>query len=204
MRKFLALVPVLLLFCATAFGQTRTISGQIRDEKGNAIPNATIQEAGTNNASKADVNGNFSITIKDGSQITVSAVGYAARTFTPGSGNQVISLNMSADQVQEAVVVTALGIRRKPASIGYSTASIRPEQITNGRPVNLAQSLSGKVSGLNISNTSASVNAAPRITLRGLRSLTGDNTALIVLDGVPVPSNTINYINPNDVERIDE
>lgn len=194
---------MLMLLCALAYGQSRTVTGQVRDDKGNAIPSATITETGTKNAVKADVNGNFTITIKQGSQLTFTAVGYDTRTVSPGTAsNQVFALVTKGD-VQETVVVTALGIRRKAEEVGYSTARVDPQQITAGRSFNLAQALSGKVSGLNITNTSASVNATPRIVLRGLRSITGDNTALIVLDGVPVPSNTINYINPNDVERVD-
>ncbi len=202
MRKFVSLFSVLMLFYALAFGQTRTVIGQVRDEKGNAIPNATVSEAGSNNAVKADVNGNFSIRLKEGGQITISAVGYDRRTMTPLAGNQVIALATRSDQVQETVVVTALGIKRRPRELGYSQSTVNNATITNGRATNLGAALSGKVAGLTIVNTSASVNASPRITLRGNRSLLGNNEALIVLDGVPVPQNTISYLNPNDVESV--
>jgi len=203
MRKFVSLLSVLVLFYALAYGQTtRTVSGQVRDEKGNAIPNATIVETGTNNATKADVNGNFSLKLKQGGQLTISAVGYDSQTITPVAGNQIIALASRGDQVQETVVVTALGIKRRPRELGYSQSTVNSQTITNGRATNLGQALSGKVAGLTVTNTSASVNATPRITLRGNRSLLGNNEALIVLDGVPVPQNTISYLNPNDVESV--
>jgi TonB-linked SusC/RagA family outer membrane protein len=204
MRKFASLLPVLMLLCALAFGQTRTVTGQVKDEKGNAIPFATVTEVGSGKSVKADANGFFSIGVAENARLSFSAVGFTANTVTPSTaaGSQTFTLATSAGTVEE-VVVTALGIRRKPEEIGYATARVTPEQITAGRSFNLAQALSGKVSGLTVSNTSAAVNATPRIVLRGLRSITGDNTALIVLDGVPVPSNTISYINPNDVERVD-
>jgi TonB-linked SusC/RagA family outer membrane protein len=201
MRKFVSLLTVLMLLSALAFGQTRTITGAVRDDKGEAVPFATITESGTKNAVQADVNGLFTIKIGQNSTLIISSSGFAAMDLTPTAGFQTVVL--SGTQNLREVVVTALGIKRKAEEIGYSTATVRPDQITAGKSFNLAQSLSGKVSGLTISNTSASVNAQPRIVLRGLRSLTGENQALIVLDGVPVPSNTINYINPNDVERVD-
>ena len=202
MRKAASLLTVLMLFCVLAFAQTRTVTGTVRDAQGNPVPFATVTEAGnTRNAVQADASGNFTIKVGDNSRITFSATGYTSSTVAAGSASSIV-LTRSTGELQE-VVVTALGIRRKAEEIGYSTARVTPEQITNGKNFNLAQSLSGKVSGLTINNTSASVNANPRIVLRGLRSLTGVNTALIVLDGVQVPSSTINFINPNDVERID-
>src|SRR5262249_14546264 len=75
-------------------------------------------------------------------------------------------------------------------------------QLQVSKSTNVGQSLSGKVAGLTIQNTSSSVGATPRITLRGNRSLLGNNQALIVLDGVAVPSNTIAYLNPSDIESV--
>jgi TonB-linked SusC/RagA family outer membrane protein len=183
------------------YAQSRTVSGVIKDEKGEIVPFATIMETGTRNAVPANSDGTFTIKIGQNSTLTISGSGFTTQKVAPGTGFVTVSLART-ENLQE-VVVTALGIRRKPEEIGYSAARVTQEQITSGHNFNLAQSLSGKVSGLTISNTSASVNATPRIVLRGLRSITGDNTALIVLDGVPVPQNTISYINPNDVERID-
>jgi TonB-linked SusC/RagA family outer membrane protein len=201
MRKAASLLTVLMLFCVLAFAQTRTVTGTVRDAQGNPVPFATVTEAGTKNAVQADASGNFTIKVNDKARLMFTATGYTASTVDANVASSVV-LSRSTGELQE-VVVTALGIRRKAEEIGYSTARVTPDQITNGKSFNVAQALAGKVSGLTITNTSASVNAAPRIVLRGLRSLTGVNTALIVLDGVQVPASTINFINPNDVERID-
>jgi TonB-dependent SusC/RagA subfamily outer membrane receptor len=149
--------------------------------------------------------------------IVKSLQGLVRQESVPGASSQstaATGISTAATQVEavssgkpgpalEEVVVTALGLRRKPREIGYSTSIVRADQITAGRNSNLAAALSGKVSGLQIQNTSASVNAVPRIMLRGMRSLTGNNSPLIVVDGVQVPSSNVNFINPNDVERID-
>lgn len=201
MRKFASLLATLMLFSALAFGQARTVSGTVRDAQGNPIPFATITERGTQNAAKADANGMFSIRVADNAQLVVTATGFQAQTVN-ASNASVISLAINQDQLQEVVVTTALGVRRRPKELGYSQSTVNSASITNGRAPNLATALSGRVAGLTIQNTSSSVNASPRITLRGNRSITGDNTALIVVDGVPVPSNTINLINPNDIENV--
>lgn len=203
MKKIVStLLVALLCFSLAATAQVRPITGTVRDEKGAPIPSASVVVKGKNTGASADAQGNFKVNAQTGDVLTFSSVNFQAKDVKVGSGSS-LNVTLAAESSISEVVVTALGIRKKPEEIGYSTATVKQEQITAGHSMNLANSLSGKVSGLTISNTSASVNATPRIVLRGLRSITGDNTALIVLDGVAVPSNTINYINPNDVERVD-
>jgi hypothetical protein len=85
-----------MLFCTLAFGQTRTVTGQVRDDKGEPIAFATILETGTQNATKADAGGNFSIKIKEGSKLTISSTGFDPITVTPGAGFQSFSLKTRA------------------------------------------------------------------------------------------------------------
>ena len=202
MRKIASLLSVLMFVCALAFGQTRTVTGTVRDSKGEPIPFATITEVGTNNATQADANGSFAISVRSGARLAVSATGFQAQTLTVTGNTLDFALGRSEGQLQEVVVTTALGIRRRPKEIGYANTTINSERITSGNSPTLGQALSGKVAGLQIQNTSAGVTQDVRITLRGNRSITGNNQALIVLDGVPVPQNTISYINPNDIENV--
>jgi TonB-linked SusC/RagA family outer membrane protein len=202
MRKIASLLTVSMFFCSLAFGQPRQVTGTVRDANGAPVPFATVTEAGTRHAVTADANGNFTISVPENARLTISSTGFSATTVAITNAASV-TLSRSNAPVLDEVVVTALGLRRKPQEIGYATSTVRPDQITASRATNIGQALSGKVSGLQIQNTSSGVNATPRIVLRGLRSLTGNNDALIVVDGVQVPSATLNYINPNDVERVD-
>jgi hypothetical protein len=102
----------------------------------------------------------------------------------------------------DEVVVTSLGIQRKREELGYSSAKINSAELTRSKTFNLADALTGKVSGLVIQHNTSDVNAKPRINLRGLRSLTGNNSPLIVVDGVPVNESLIHMLNPNDVNSI--
>ena len=201
MRKLASVLVICLLFGMTVFAQTRTVSGVIRNEKGEAVPFATVTETGTQNAVKADANGNFKISIKEKGQLSVSATGFTGKVVAVSGNNTTIILATSEGQMQE-VVVTALGIQKQPRQLGYSTAKVSGKEITTARAVNIQNGLTGKVSGLNIATVNNGVFADTRITLRGIRSLTGNNQPLLVIDGVPVSLGFLNRLNPNDVDDI--
>ena len=201
MRKITSLFTVLMLFVSLAFGQNRTITGSVIDESGAPVAGASVRIKGTKTGVAADNNGMFRILAKTGDVLQVSG-GIEPIDVTVGADNNITIRAKKTVTTGTEVVVTALGVRRRPKEVGYANTTIKADQITNGQAPRLGQALSGKAAGLTVYNTSNSVNAAPRIVLRGNRSLTGDNTALIVLDGVPVPANTLNYLNPNDVETV--
>ena len=100
------------------------------------------------------------------------------------------------------VVVTALGVTRQPKELGYSVTRIHASELTQAKPVNLQQGLTGKVSGLNVQTVNSGVFGDTRITLRGIRSLTGNNQPMLILDGSPVSLSFLNAINPNDVTNV--
>ena len=203
MRKIASLLSVLMLLCALAFGQTRTVIGQVRDDKGDPIAFATVSEVGTKNGVTADANGNFSIKIKEGSQLNVSATGFTSKTMTPGTGLQSVSLSMgTGSQLTEVVITTAFGIKRQAKAVGYSTATVTGNELNQAKVINPITGLTGKVSGLQIQLSDNSVNPQVRVTLRGNRSILGNNQALVVVDGIAVDNNFLARINPNDIESM--
>lgn len=201
MRKLASVLAICLLFGMTAFAQTRSVSGVVKSDKGEAIANATVTEAGTNNAVKADASGNFKIQIQAKGQLSASATGFTSKVFNV-SGNSVTLILATAETQMQEVVVTALGIQKQPRQLGYSTAKVSGKEVTAARAVNIQNGLTGKVSGLNIATVNNGVFADTRITLRGIRSLTGNNQPLLVVDGIPISLGFLNRINPNDVDDI--
>lgn len=202
MRRLLPLIALLILTGTLASAQSRVLTGQVRDIPGEPVKFATITETGTKNAVNSDENGNFSIRVSGpSSTVSVSAVGYDSQTITP-SGNIVIANLVRNTQELTAVVVTALGQVRQKASLGYATASVKTKELTQANPVNLQNGLTGKVSGLNVTTTNSGVFGTTRITLRGIRSLTGNNQPLLVVDGVPIPLGYLNSLNPNDIADV--
>jgi TonB-linked SusC/RagA family outer membrane protein len=205
MRKTLSLLAVLLLFATVVIAQSRTISGKVLDESGKPVPYATVKIKGQDAGVSADINGNFSISAKSTDVLIISAVNFIQKETAVSSSNSIsVSLAPSAKTIDE-VVVTAQGIRRRQKELGYSVAKISNTELTNGRSPQIAQGISGKVSGLVVVNANNSVDPAVKFTLRGYRSMSGNNDALIVIDGLPQPfgnSTLFNLINPNDVESI--
>lgn len=204
MRKVMTLLTAFVLLCVLAIGQTRTITGKVRNDKGEVVPFATVAVKGTNRTVTADAEGNFKIEATTGDVLVISSTGQEAKEFKVGNGSDVSATLGSKDAQLEEVVVTAQGIRRRPKELGYSVAQINNSDIMVGRSPQLAQSLSGKVSGLAVFNVNNSVDPAVKITLRGYRSMTGNNDALLVIDGVPQPGSQtmLSLLNPNDIESI--
>ena len=202
MRRILTLFAVLMLSGMLASAQSRVLSGQVRDIPGEPVKFATVTEKGTKNAVQTDANGNFSIKVSGPtSKLVVSSVGYDDQEITP-SGNIVIANLVRNTQELTAVVVTGLGQQRQAKELGYSTAKVKAAELTQAKVINLQNGLTGKVSGLNIQTVNNGVFADTRITLRGIRSLTGNNQPMLVLDGVPISLGYINSINPNDIADV--
>jgi len=203
MRKSTLLVSF-LLFCVIAFSQ-QTIRGRVTDETNKPVPFASVKVKGTDVGTAADAEGNFSIPANQGAVLVVSAVNFSPRELTVGTSTTVtVALSGTGGTIEE-VVVTAQGIRRKSKELGYSVGRISNEDITTGRSPQLAQSLSGKVSGLAVFNVNQSVDPSVKVTLRGYRSLTGSNDALIVIDGLQQPPGSqtmLSLLNPNDIESV--
>ena len=133
MRKIASLFTVLMLLSALVFGQqTRTITGQVRDDKGEVIPFATILETGTKNATKADASGIFSIKIKESSKLTITATGFNETTVSPSgvATLQSFSLTTKAGELAEVVVTTALGVKKQKKELGYSTTTVSAKDLT--------------------------------------------------------------------------
>lgn len=200
----MTLLTVFVLIGAAVFAQLRTITGKVRNEKGEVVPFATVSVKGTNRTVTADAEGNFKIEANTGEVLSISSAGQTSKDFTIGSGTEVVATLGAKNAQLEEIVVTAQGIRRRPKELGYSVSQINNADIMVGRSPQLAQSLSGKVSGLAVYNVNNSVDPAVKITLRGYRSMTGNNDALIVIDGVPQPGSQtmLALLNPNDIESI--
>lgn len=199
MRKVASLLTMLMFFCALAFGQTRTITGTVTDEKGDILPGASVRIKDTRTGVAADNNGQFRIVAKTGDVLVVSGAGLETTEATIGAGNTITIAVTRIVISGTEVVVTALGVSRQPKELGYSVSKVKSAELTQAKVVNLQNGLTGKVSGLNIQTVNNGVFADTRITLRGIRSLTGNNQPMLILDGVPISLGFLNSINPNDI-----
>lgn len=203
MRKLLMLFSVLFLCTTLVQAQQRQISGKVTDKTGEPISGATIQVKGSNTGTSAASDGSFNISAKTGDDLVISAVNYGEITVKVGSGSSVGSVSLDAkESALTEVVVTALGVQRQRKDLGYATAKVSNAEVNKAAPINIANGLQGKVSGLNITSINNGVFADVKINLRGIRSLTGNNNPMLLLDGVPVGLGYLASLNPNDIQDV--
>lgn len=198
----LLLTGFAFLFSLAAIAQVRTISGKITDDKGDPTPYVSITIKGTKNTVAANDLGVFTIKAKTGDVLVISGVGLETKEVKV-TNDPVLNASITrvGNNLSE-VVVTALGIKRQPRQVGYSTAKISNEELTQAQGSNIGTGLAAKVSGLQINLTNNSVKPDLRITLRGNRSFLGNNQALLVVDDIITDISYLNSLNPNDVENV--
>ena len=178
------------------------VSGTVYGPDGLPVPGANIQIKGTSTGSVTDAEGNFTLNTTIGKTLIVRAVGFETQEVKVESESALrITLKISTSVLEE-VIVTAGGIRSKRRELGTANTVIKTESLVSGKAVNVAGGLQGKVPGLQINATNGGVNPNYRLILRGQRSLTGNNQALIVLDNVIVPNTVLGNLNPEDVEEL--
>ncbi|MES2646637.1 MAG: SusC/RagA family TonB-linked outer membrane protein [Bacteroidota bacterium] len=197
MRKTLIGILCIAFFCVSGIAQKTTITGRVTDSSGAGIPGASVRQQGAKTGVSADNNGSFSLSTTPGTTLIFSAIGFQ-EIEQPASNGMVVILQVANQNLTE-VVVTALGIKRQPRELGYATSRVTNAELIQGRAVNLQNGLTGKVSGLNVTTVNSGVFEESKIILRGVRSLTGNNQPLLVVDAIPTPLGFISSINPNDV-----
>ncbi|TAK40314.1 MAG: SusC/RagA family TonB-linked outer membrane protein [Saprospiraceae bacterium] len=190
----------LLLALAMSFGMVsivaaqRTIMGTVTGDDGSPLIGATVLVKGTSTGTVTDVDGTYSISVRaEGSTLVFSYTGFQTSEIVLGASN-VVDVVLVSGQVLDEVVVTALGITRYKNELAYSAQKVAGDEMTNTRDANVVNALSGRVAGLNVKRNN-SLGGSTNVVLRGSKSLTGDNQALFVIDGVPVDNSNTNTTN---------
>lgn len=203
MKKALLFLTMLMVSGSLAYAQLRQVTGKVTGEDGSPIPYASIQIKGTTKGTTADQNGNYKIQVSEKDVLLIRSVGYNTLEKPVGSSTSLpVILMLDSRSLQEVVITTAMGIQRQAKSVGYSVGKVKSADLVTAKATTVASSLVAKVSGLQVNTVNNSANPSTRIILRGNRSITGENQALIVLDGVEIPGSQFNTINPEDVEDV--
>ena len=205
----------------TSFQQSDIkLSGTVKDMMGEPLIGVSILVKGTTNGTVTDLDGKFSLQVAKGAVIEISYIGYITQTMTV-TGTAPLSIVMKEDSKQlDEVVVTALGIKREAKALTYNVQEIKAAGITKVKDANFVNSLSGKIAGVTINQSSSGVGGSSRVVMRGTKSLFGENNALYVLDGIPMQGlrtkqsdnfyesvevadgDGISNINPEDIESM--
>lgn len=202
-QKLLSFIFVLFCLVGQSIAQNRQVSGRVTSSTdGSALSGVSVSIAGASAATQTDGSGNYSINVASNGTLIFSYIGHQEQRISVGSRSTINVILQDAETALDEVVVTALGITREKKSLGYAAANVASEELTKVNAVNVAGGLTGKVSGLNVTGVSSGVFEDVKMNLRGIRSLTGNNNPLLVIDGIPMDLKYLSSLNPNDIEDV--
>lgn len=203
----------------SAFAQKRTITGRITDATGKGMPFVNVTVKGTNIGTTSNDQGVYSIDVPAGSKTLVySYTGFGTQEINLTSANEIaVTMNPSISEL-ETVMVTALGIERTKKNLQYSITQVNGEIFNRARENSVANSLAGRVAGVNVTKIASGPGASSRVVIRGAKTLGSTlNQPLYVVDGVPIDNTNfgqagiwggadqgdgMNSLNPDDVASI--
>ena len=195
------------------------LKGVVKDVKGEPLIGVNVKVKGAGKGTITDFDGKFILQVVKGDILEISYVGYVSQSIKI-SDSKALDIVLTGDtKVLNEVVVTALGLKRETKSLTYNVQQVSSDEITKVKDVNMMNSLAGKVAGVSINSSSAGIGGGARVVMRGTKSISGNNNALYVVDGVPLPSSYgtqpggryegagqsgdgISYFNSDDIESI--
>ncbi|MCF0235414.1 MAG: SusC/RagA family TonB-linked outer membrane protein [Bacteroidaceae bacterium] len=204
-----------------ALQQTDVVKGTVKDASGEPAIGANVLIVGTGQGAPVEMDGSFTLRkVPKGATLKISLIGYKSQTIK--YEGQPLNIVLEEDNTAlNEVVVTAMGITRKASSLTYATQQIRSDELMKVQDPNLVNSIEGKISGVTITPSAGGAGGASKITLRGNKSILGNNAPLIVVDGVPMTNNVrgqvsggfsaearteggdpLSQINPDDIESM--
>ena len=203
-RAFALSVWAAFLLTTVTYAQDRRITGRVLAGKDQQpIPGVNILIKNTQTGTTTDANGNFVLNVSpnrtgEPGTLVFSAIGFSGQEVAIGNQSQVNVTLQEGDQNIAEVVVTALGIKKEAKTLGYATATLSPEQISVNRQPNFMNALQGKMAGVQISGLGTGPAGTSKIRIRGQSSFSGQNSPLIVVNGVPIDNSNFSLNSGNN------
>ncbi len=187
-----------LAFLSTLFLSSQTVEGLIEDEDGFPIPDVEITNVRTQETTLSDLDGKFSITAEDSDPITFYSFEFAEQTVM--ANNEFLTVVLKQDQLDEIVVIGYGEQREELVSSSYT--HLDSEEIMENDPIRIYQAIQGKAPGVQVNSTSGSTGAGYTIRIRGITT-NGNNSPLVIIDGVNMGNADLSIVDPNDIESFD-
>jgi TonB-linked SusC/RagA family outer membrane protein len=198
--KILCLTIVMQIFALMSFAQDITVKGQVTDEKGVPVAGASVLVKGTTVGTSTDATGNFSISAARGTTLLISSINFEPKEVRVSGASQNVTLT-STEKAMGEVVVIGYGTQRKKDVTG-STVSVKGETLNEIKAPNIFNQLQGRAAGVDIVSNSSQIGATGQILIRGSRSLSGNNSPLIVVDGMAY-GGSLNDLDPENIANLD-
>ncbi|MCC9071792.1 SusC/RagA family TonB-linked outer membrane protein [Flavobacterium sp. F-65] len=187
-----SLVVLLLLIAQLTFAQERVVSGVVSDNAGMPLPGVSVLVKGTKSGTQTDFDGKYSIKASPSQILVFSYIGMKTQEIAASTSTINTKLSGDALELEGVVVTTAMGIKREKKSLGYAAQQISGKDLSGGAGnTNVANLLSGKAAGVEVSRNN-NFGGSTNVVIRGSKSLTGNNQALWVIDGVPIDNSNSN------------
>lgn len=210
MRKLkLLLLGGLLLFAQQIWAQSKTVTGKVTDAKdGSPVPGATIMVKGSETGTSTGTDGTFTLSVPEKTtRLIVSAIGFDNQEVSLTGAALQIALTTGQSKSMDEIVVVGYGTKIKRDLTG-NIARIKGSEVANTPVANFTQAIQGKAAGVFVEANNGKVGEGVKVRIRGTTSITGNNSPLYVVDGVPINSdpvsgNSLADINFNDIETFD-
>ena len=190
--KKLFLISLLFLFVQTTFAQTKTITGTVKNKAdGIPIPGVSVLIKGTAKSGVTDMDGKYLINASTSYVLVFSYMGFETKELKVTGESMNVTLVESIESLKEIVIVGSLGRTLDKSSLGYSAQAVKGQEIADTQRSNFANALQGRIAGLTVTSTTGAPGASAAIQLRGVNSLSGNNTPLYIVDGLPVNNETL-------------
>jgi TonB-linked SusC/RagA family outer membrane protein len=202
-RKLLIILFLTFAALGQVFAQSHTVTGTVTaEDDGLPIPGASVKIKGTATGTQTNTAGKYTLSVPQGATLVFSFIGYAPLELSASGSVVNAKLKVSSQLLGEVVVTGALGIKKQAKEVGYATTLITGANANETEVINPINGLTGKVAGLVIQQTNDGIDPTIKVNLRGNRSLLGNNSALLILDGVPVSSSVIAALSANDIADV--
>jgi len=167
------------------------VKGSVKDENGDPIPGVSILIKGTSTGTVTDADGRFELEVEEDATLAISYIGYKTIEVQV-NGRSSIDITMEEDVTSlSEVVVTAMGISREKASLGYSVQQVGAQDVSNSGNSNLLDAVNGKLSGVQIQNSGGQPGSGTNVVIRGFSSISYNNQPLYVVDGIPISNEVV-------------
>ena len=196
------------------------VSGSVRDAKGEPMIGVNVKVKGSNVGTVTDYDGNFRLAAPKGATLEISYIGHVTQEAVVTADGRPFNIVLKENtKALNEVVVTALGIKRESKALSYNVQQITSDALTDVKDASFINALSGKLAGVQINSSSAGIGGSTKVVMRGAKSISGDNNALYVIDGIPMPSlqttqpsdyysgmgqsgDGASMVNPDDIESL--
>ncbi len=199
---------LLLLFSLFAvMGYARTVTGVVTSASDKEpIIGASVQVQGTTRGAATDLDGKYTLEAQDNDVLVVTYVGMTPQKVKVGGRDVVDIVLQENSQVLEEVVVTAMGQTQEKKKLNFAVQSLNADDVSAGQSANFANSLQGKVAGLQVSTGGSSPNGSTQVIIRAISSInpSQNNEPLVIVDGMPIrgSGSSLGDLNPNDIENM--